>query len=85
MRQIFSIANIVLFIVAALVALVAGLIVVQLGGDKLSAVLTCVAAGIVGTMLIGGVASACKWEFESNPIAGAVGSLVGMLSVYLFL
>ena len=85
MKQIFNVKNIVLFIVAMVFALVAALIVNQCGGDKMSAVLTSVAAGIVGTMLIGVIGTVCKWELGSSPVAGALGALIGMITVYLFL
>ena len=85
MKKIFTTANIILFIIALVIALLGALVAIQLGGDKLSAVLTSVAAGIVGTMIIGGIASVCKWDIGSSPAAGAIGSLVGMAAVYLFL
>ena len=84
MKKIFTTANIILFIIALVIALLGALVAIQLGGDKLSAVLTSVAAGIVGTMIIGGIASVCKWDIGSSPAAGALGSLVGMAAVYLF-
>jgi len=85
MKQIFSISNIILFAVAAVLAFAAALIVLSFGGDKLSAVLTSVATGIVVTMIIGGIANICKWNFTASPVAGAIGALVGMITVYLFL
>ena len=84
MKKIFTTANIILFIIALVIALLGALVAIQFGGDKLSAVLTSVAAGIVGTMIIGGLANVCKWDIGSSPAAGALGSLVGMAAVYLF-
>lgn len=85
MKQIFSISNVVLFLVAIIFAFAGALLVIHFGGDKLSAVLTSVAAGIVVTMIVGGIAEAFKLNISSNPVAGAIGALVGMLGVYLFL
>ena len=85
MKKIFTTANIILFCIALVIALLGALVAIQLGGDKLSAVLTSVAAGIVGTMIIGGLASVCKWDIGSSPAAGAIGALIGMIAVYFFL
>ena len=85
MKKIFSTSNIILFIVALIIALLGALVAIHFGGDKLSAVLTSVAAGIVGTMIIGGIANVCKWDVGSSPAAGAIGALVGMAAVCLFL
>ena len=85
MKQILSISNIILFVVALALTIGAAEIVNACGGDKLSSTLTGVAAGIVGTMIIGGIAEKCDWSIASSPVAGAIGALVGTAVYYFFL
>ena len=85
MKQILSISNIVLFVIAIAITIGAAEIVNACGGDKLSSVLTGAAAGIVGTMLFGAVAEKCKWEITSSPVAGVIGMAAGVVLSYLFI
>lgn len=85
MKQILSITNIVLFVIALVLTMAGAYIVNACGGDKVSSVLTGAAAGIVGTMLFGAIADKCNWSIASSPVAGAIGMAVGVILSYLFI
>ena len=85
MKQILSISNIVLAVIALVMTLAGAYIVNACGGDKLSSVLTGAAAGIVGTMLFGAIADKCNWSIASSPVAGVVGMAAGVILSYLFI
>lgn len=85
MKQILSISNIVLAVIALALTFAGAYIVNACGGDKLSSELTGAAAGIVGTMLFGAVAEKCNWNIASSPVAGVVGMAAGVVLSYLFI
>lgn len=85
MKKIFSVGNICVFIAALVLTIVTAVIVNACGGDNLSCFMSSVFAGIVGTLLFGGIAEACKWEITEGPEPGIIGTLVGMVIVMLFI
>ncbi len=85
MKKIFSVGNICVFIAALVLTIVTAVIVNACGGDKLSCFMSSVFAGIIGTLLFGGIAEAFKWEITEGPEPGIIATLVGMVIVMLFI
>lgn len=85
MKKIFSVGNICLFVAALVLTFGIALIVNICGGDALSCFMSGTFGGIIGTLAIGGIAEACKWNITEGPEAGIIGTLAGMVLVLLFI